>query len=552
MLSQHRHPFANILGRSTLLAIVAIVVPACLSNYYVRHAEPPPPPPPPPTCSSTPTSVIGLDTTLPSIPNTPYWKFKRVEGASTVLNEFGLIGIGSVDATCLLLRGSSMQTARHVTAVRSTPTSINVGPWNSGADSALLSAVVSTNGLPNQTIVASAVQVDVISSDSLPVSFDDPLAWDAHPTISFSKKWIVFASNRKGSQNSTDLWYVLRRNNGTYSSARPLYGTNSYCDELSPWFIQQPQLALLFSSAGHSSFGGYDVFRAELVEEADSLRVVKVANMGAPINSSADEIFPTTMSQGTGFYVASNRSSGRDSTRKDFDVFVAYQATSGNQPLAQLTGYVINSQTQQPVVDAEVTAREVRSKELYATTRTDTNGAYTLNVPVSTPVQVTAQSDTLFYDSFETILPAAAAETVVTATEPISLSSSFVLRVNFPTAEFARPYAQTLDSNGTESGKSWQAEIDDLARNVVNSTKRVSKIVLVGHTDDVDSDESNRLLGSQRVAFVIDQLVERGVSREILEGTSEGERQPLDKRKGESLDSWRKRCRRVELIKVSQ
>lgn len=548
---QRRHPF-NLLRGLTLIALVICAIPACTTNLYVRHAEPPPPPPPPPACSSTPTAVIGLDTTLPATPNTPYWKFKRVEGASTSLNEFGLIGVGSVDAACMLLRGTSMQTAHYVTAVRSTPTSVNVGPWNIGSETVLLSAVVTVQGVPNPTILASAVQEDAITSDSIPVSFDDALAWDAQPTISFSKKWVVFASNRRGSKNSTDLWYVLRKADGSFSSARPLLGANTYCDELSPWFIQQPQLSLLFSSAGHESFGGYDVFRAEIVEESDSLRVTKVTNMGSPINSSADEIFPTSMSQGTGFYVASNRSGGRDTSRRDFDVFVAYQATSGNQPLAQLTGYVINSQTQQPVVDAEVTAREVLSKEVYATTRTDNNGAYTLNVPVATPVQITAQSDTLFYDSFETTLPATAAETVVKATEPIELSSSFVLRVNFPTAEFARPYAQTLDSNGSESGKSWQAEIDELARNVINSSKKVSKIVLVGHTDDVDTDESNRVLGNQRVAFVIDQLVERGVSRDILEGTSEGERQPLERRKGESQDSWRKRCRRVELIKVSQ
>lgn len=489
---------------------------------------------------------------MPSVPNTPYWKFKRVEGASTVANEYGLIGVGSIDARCLLLRGSSMQTAQYSAAMRPTLTTVTAGPWTTGSESALLSTVIMHNGLPNTTIVRSTIQDERVTLDSVSVSFDDPVAWDAQPTTSYSNKWVVFASNRTGSKNSTDLWYVQRRPDGSYTSARPLHAANTYCDELSPWFIQQPQLALLFSSAGHTSFGGYDVFRAELVEEADSLRIVTVANMGSPINSPADEIFPTSLSQGTGFYVASNRGSGRDSARTDFDVFVAYQATSGNQPLAQLTGYVINSKTQQPVVDAEVTAREIQSKEVYATTRTDNSGAYTLNVPVSTPVQVTAQSDTLFYDSYETTLPASAAETVVKATEPITLSSSFVLRVNFPRSEFERPYPQTLDSNGMESGTSWQAEIDELARNVIHSTKKISKIMLVGHTDDVDSDESNRILGNQRVQFVIDQLVQRGVSHDILDGTSQGEQQPLAKRKGEQLETWRKRCRRVELIKVSQ
>jgi outer membrane protein OmpA-like peptidoglycan-associated protein len=53
------------------------------------------------------------------------------------------------------------------------------------------------------------------------------------------------------------------------------------------------------------------------------------------------------------------------------------------------------------------------------------------------------------------------------------------------------------------------------------------------------------------VNFVIDKLVERGVSRGILEGISEGEQQLLPRRTDESIDTWRKRCRRVELKKVS-
>jgi outer membrane protein OmpA-like peptidoglycan-associated protein len=73
----------------------------------------------------------------------------------------------------------------------------------------------------------------------------------------------------------------------------------------------------------------------------------------------------------------------------------------------------------------------------------------------------------------------------------------------------------------------------------------------VGHTDDVDTDESNQILGKQRVDFVIDKLVERGVPRNILEGRGEGEQQLLERRKGEPLDTWRKRCRRVELMKVN-
>jgi outer membrane protein OmpA-like peptidoglycan-associated protein len=58
-------------------------------------------------------------------------------------------------------------------------------------------------------------------------------------------------------------------------------------------------------------------------------------------------------------------------------------------------------------------------------------------------------------------------------------------------------------------------------------------------------------LGKQRVDFVIDQLVQRGVPRALLEGRSAGERLKPTKRPNESQDLWRKRSRRVELVKVT-
>lgn len=526
-----------------------------MTSYYRRHAEPPPPPPPPPTCSAVPiadpSSVRGLDTTKPSAPNVLYYVFERVQGASSPLEEYGLLSVDGNDEHCLVIRGTDMKRAQYVTGTKTGPSSVNSVPWEGHASETYVSAITNNTGLPDGSVVQCTIAGDEIAIDSALLTINDPTAWDGHPTVSTSKRWIVFSSNRNGSKNSTDLWYAQRTTNGSFGTARPLYGANTYCDEISPSFASVSSLTLLFSSSGHTTFGGYDAFSAELKEDGDSLVVSSVVNLGPPINSAYDEIFPTMSPNGVDFYVASNRKSGRETSRRDFDVFVAFQQMSGNQPLARLTGRVVNSQTQQPVVDAEVVARRAGSLQTYASTRTDTTGSYSLSVPVSTPVQITAQTDTLFYDSYTVVVPEKAANQVVERTEPIALSRSFVLRINFPTSEFANPYGKTLDSNGVETDRAWQKELDELAASVASSTKNVTKILLVGHTDDVDDDASNLVLGQQRVNFVIDKLVERGVSRNILEGASEGEQQLLQRRPGESIETWRKRCRRVELKKVT-
>lgn len=534
---------------------LALLLQGCVTGYYKRHAEPPPPPPPPPTCSAVPVrdsaGLFKLDTNKPDVANVRYYSFERVQGASGLLNEYGLVTVDKNDEHCLLIRGSDMRTARYFTATKTGPSSVSSIPWDGHAATSLISHVLKSNSILNGAIVASTITGGEVLADTIAISCDDPEAWDGHPAMSPNNQWLIFASNRPGSLQSTDLWYTRKRADGSFEPARALHGANTYCDEISPSFLPQSPMTLMFSSAGHSSFGGYDAFAAELEQQGDSLVVRKVVNLGSPINSGYDEIFPVMSPNGTDIYVASNRISGRDPARRDFDVFVAFQQISGSQPLARLTGRVVNSQTHEPVVDAEVVAREATSRHVYATARTDTNGAYTLSIPVSTPVQVTAQSDTLFYDSYSVVVPETSANKVVERTEPIALSKSFILRINFPTAEFSNPYGTTLDSNGVETSRAWQTEIDELAASVASSTTMVTRIVLVGHTDDVDTDESNRILGKRRVEFVIEKLVERGVPRSILEGRSEGEQQLLERRKGESLDTWRKRCRRVELMKVS-
>jgi outer membrane protein OmpA-like peptidoglycan-associated protein len=81
------------------------------------------------------------------------------------------------------------------------------------------------------------------------------------------------------------------------------------------------------------------------------------------------------------------------------------------------------------------------------------------------------------------------------------------------------------------------------------AVEQIDKIVLVGHTDDVGSDEYNYNLGNRRVDFVIDELVKLGVPRNLLYGRSAGEKEPLSKYSNEELSQYRKRLRRVTMEK---
>lgn len=481
-----------------------------------------------------------------------------VEGANTTAQEYALLPLSSSQAIIIL--GTEARDGRPSAFDVIDAKHVRPSPRDGAASTA--TPFLTTHRMPGRVMGDAAIhRAEVsearVSIDSI-VVVDEPLVWDGHPALTPDGRWIIFASDRSGSVGGADLWYAPY-SAGLAGAARPLYGANTPCDELSPSVTTLGRL--LFSSAGHMSHGGYDIQEAELVQEGDSLLVPSVTNAGLPINSPADEIFPVRLPDST-FYVASTRSSGRNATRRDFDIWVLHRSPSFEAPVvvaeidpfaagaATFTGKVINTQTNSPVVDAEVVARLPESTTVLSSTRTDTSGTYQIRVPVERPVEITAQDRELFFDNIVTVVPASERNTIVESKKPLGLSSTLVLRVNFPTSVFNDPYPFSLDSNGIELERSWKRDVQDLITNVKASGGTIRKLILTGHTDDVDTDNDNMDLGRKRVEFIIDRLVEGGLPRELFEGRSRGERDLLVRRPGETTETWRKRCRRVELIKV--
>ena len=319
---------------------------------------------------------------------------------------------------------------------------------------------------------------------------------------------------------------------------------------------------IVFASAGHATVGGYDLFSARIIRNGTDLKLDTPQNLGTPVNTPYDELFPVWVDAQT-LYYASDQPKRKGADRKDFDLYVLTSRTLYDpvkpaplKPLpierATVTGRVVNNETQEPVPDADVTARDAESRNVVASTKTDTAGVYNLNVPVNTPIDVTAQAPDLFYDDVRLVIPDSAANDTVRLEEPLKLPITYVLRVNFPTAIYDNPYDRTLDSNGRETSQRWTEALDLLARNVQLSAGRLRRLVLIGHTDDVDTDESNMILGRNRVNFIMDELVARGIDRDLMEGRSAGETLLPERRQGEPIDLWRKRARRVELVKVLQ
>lgn len=125
-------------------------------------------------------------------------------------------------------------------------------------------------------------------------------------SINNNEDAIYFASERLGGYGGLDLYRTLKKN-GIWQAAQNLGPTiNTEYDEDSP-YIDPNNATLYFSSKGHSSMGGYDVFKSILI---DSIWTYPM-NLGAPLNSNSDDIFLIMPDKYNRGYFSSDRAGGK-------------------------------------------------------------------------------------------------------------------------------------------------------------------------------------------------------------------------------------------------
>jgi len=94
-----------------------------------------------------------------------------------------------------------------------------------------------------------------------------------------------FASDRAGTIGETDIFMVRKLPTGNWAVPQPITAINTPYREDFP-FMASDGKTLYFSSEGHSSMGGFDLFKTVLNEETNTWSAPK--NLGYPINDSQD------------------------------------------------------------------------------------------------------------------------------------------------------------------------------------------------------------------------------------------------------------------------
>jgi len=185
---------------------------------------------------------------------------------------------------------------------------------------------------------------------------------------------IYFASDREGGFGGVDIYVSRKLPNGKWGPAQNLGPTvNTAYDEDFP-NIAADNKTLYFSSKGHTSMGGYDIFKANWNVTKRNWGDVK--NIGYPLNTPEDNMNYRASESGRTGYISALREKGKGS----LDIY----AVTFNEidPLYTVVKGIVNSVDSTQIKDVFLSVLDKETDELYGNYMTNpVSGRYIMILP---------------------------------------------------------------------------------------------------------------------------------------------------------------------------
>jgi peptidoglycan-associated lipoprotein len=335
----------------------------------------------------------------------------------------------------------------------------------------------------------------------------------AHPAISPDEQTLYFVSDMDGSvknasgKNSKDIWKVTRSgSSGEWGQpvniGEPI---NTSDDELFPFV--HPDGTLYFASNGHMGMGGLDIFMAKPAPGGNW----DIQNMRYPINSSADD-FGICFEAGreAGFFTSSRKGKG-----DDIYMFLL-------PPLKfTITGIVKNEHTDEPINAANV--KSISSDGVTIESTTGNDGSFKFLLKPNTDYVFLAEKGGFLKGKERETTKGKESSNDFTTTIYLS-PINIVIRIENIFFDFASADLRP------ESAVS----LDKLVETLNDNPNIV--IELGSHTDNRGNDDFNLELSHRRAQSVVNYLISKGINTQRLVTKGYGETQPkvVDKRDHEA------------------
>ena len=336
------------------------------------------------------------------------------------------------------------------------------------------------------------------------VLFKDSSITVGHPTLNPGGDTLYFVSDAPGGYGGKDIWFA--ENNGTEWSVPINMGAqiNTSGEELYP--TMRANGVLYFSSTGHPGYGGLDIFKAERDTTAiDSLSGMgwQIYNMGAPFNTNGDDFGITFASEGEQGFFSSNRGQ-----RKGIDQIYSFILPE----MEFIVEGTVMDNNNEPISEAAI--RLVGNNGTNTRLQVRRDGTY--KIKLQRDVKYVMLGTARGYLNQKQEL------------NTLGLKDSKSYSQDFVLSPISKPV--TMDNIFYEFGK-WDltpASETGLAALVklLNDNPNIT-IELSAHTDYVGNDAANKELSAKRAQSVVTYLIEHGIERDRLTPVGYGEEKPV-------------------------
>jgi hypothetical protein len=163
---------------------------------------------------------------------------------------------------------------------------------------------------------------------------------------------LFYVSDRPGGKGQRDVWYTVMKGN-EFSEPENLAALNTKGDDVTPFYHNQSN-TLYYSTEGLQTLGGFDVFKSKRTESGWE----EPKNIGAPFNSSFNDVYYVLTPTGKTAFMSSNRRGDYNASEEGccYDLYKAEFAKP------QMIAYTLNKENKLILPYTNLTLFEVDAK----------------------------------------------------------------------------------------------------------------------------------------------------------------------------------------------
>lgn len=329
-----------------------------------------------------------------------------------------------------------------------------------------------------------------------------------HPFVSPDGSKLYFSSNKPGGFGGFDLYVANIKVDGSIGQPVNLGNViNTAKDEKYP-SLSNDNKKLYFSSNGHKTIGGFDVFVSKSVR--NSFKAPK--NLGNTINTIYDELaFRLDRNENTG-YVSTNPKGKFDIQKFDFELLDIIQS---------LEGTVTDAKTKTPLTNTTVILLDENNNELDVAI-TDKNANYQFDVEPSGNYTIKTEKNGFKTASFNF---KSTINTKTTYTKNLELEETKPIIKTIKDKKVISIENIYFDYNKWDIKLASKLSLNKIY-DVLNEYPEM-RIQINAHTDNVGGQEFNKELSQRRAKSAKAYLTIKGISAERIKSFGFGESQPL-------------------------